>query len=113
MNKDMVRHAISNVSLAALASRRAYRGGVREQNWLPIIGTVVWHAGHRGNERPAVVVIEGERLCVELEDAWTMGPAVAGGALVRVFVVRDERGRRLRISYESAGYTWLEVAAER
>lgn len=86
---------------------------MRDQSWLPIVGSVVWHAGHRGNERPAVVVIEGERLSVELEDAWTTGPAVAGGALVRVFVVRDERGRRLRISHESAGGTRLEIAAER
>jgi len=86
---------------------------VGEQGWLPLLGTVVWHAGRCGNERPIVVVIEGERLSVELEDTWTTGPAIAGGALVRVFVVRDERGRQLRISHESAGGIRLEIAAER
>ena len=109
----MIRHAISDVSLAALASRRAYRCLVWEQSWLPLVGTVVWHAGHRGSERPAAVVLGGERLSVEVEDAWTTGPAVAGGALVRVFVVRDELGRRLRLSHESAGGTQIEIAAER
>jgi hypothetical protein len=109
----MIRHVISDASLAALASRRAYRCGVREQSWRPLVGTVVWHAGHRGSERPVAVVVEGERLSVEVEDAWTMGPAVAGGALVPVFVVRDELGRRLRLSHESAGGTQIEIAAER
>jgi hypothetical protein len=79
---------------------------------MPLLGTVVWHEGHRGHERPVAVIVGGERSDVELEEAWTEGPARAGAAPVRVFVVRGAHGRRLRIAQESGREARLEVAAE-
>ena len=51
-------------------------------------------------ERPAAVVLDGERLDVrEVEDAWIQSGVESGSEVVRGFVVRCERGLRFKLQY--------------
>ncbi len=73
------------------------RGG-----WLPLVATVQWRSERRGSQWPVAVTCGGERSELVIEETWIEGPAAAGGPLVRGFVARDGRGRRLRIRVDEA-----------
>jgi hypothetical protein len=81
-----------------------------ETVWLPLIAEVEWSAGGRGLERPLAVRCGGERLELEVEKQWADGPADAGAPVWRLFLVRDARGRRLRIRAGADGRTRVDVA---
>jgi hypothetical protein len=81
--------------------------------WLPLVAEVAWHAGHRGLERPAAVIVAGERLDVRVEESTAVGPPVAGLPAQRVFLVRDGAGRRWRITVDSGGRAAVETERNR
>ncbi len=80
------------------------------ERWLPIVAEVEWHAGYRAFERPSAVLFAGERVEVVVEASTAVGPTAAGPPSRRVFVVRDGRGRAMRITVDGEGRSRVEVA---
>ncbi len=78
--------------------------------WLPLIAEIEWSEGGRGQERPQAVRCGGTRSGLRVERAWTAGPAEAGSPVWRMFLARDEQGRRLRIRVGGEGATRVEIA---
>ncbi|MFH1176656.1 MAG: hypothetical protein V1750_04540 [Acidobacteriota bacterium] len=89
-----------------MRERDAIDGG----HWLPLLARIEWHSGSRGEERPVAVICGGERLSLKLLWERVEGPREAGGPLSRVLVMRDARGRMLRIRTGGGGETRVEVA---
>ena len=54
--------------------------------------------GYRGDERPAVVLLDGEPYrVIDIEDAWIMTGVETDAEVQRGFVVRCEGGSRFRL----------------
>lgn len=70
---------------------------------MSLVARVEWRSEGRARTRPGAVHVGGERRVVLVEESIVEGPAEAGGILVRVFLVRDEAGRRYRIT-DRAGH---------
>ncbi len=77
--------------------------------WIPLAAAVEWYEGHRGRERPTALLAGGARLELSIECGTTQGPEVAGRRLQRVFIARDPRGRRLRITAAEDGRCTVEA----
>jgi hypothetical protein len=61
---------------------------------------VIAHDGYKANERPAAVVLDGERLEVrEIEDSWIAAGVDPKTEITRGFVVRCDRGIRFRLKH--------------
>ena len=84
---------------------------MEQRRWVAMIARVEWRSEHRGRERPVALRVGAERLELSVEDAWVEGPASAGAALSFVFVARDARGRRVRITARSGSHDRVEVLA--
>ncbi len=69
---------------------------------MSLVARVEWRSEGRARTRPGAVHVGGERRVVVVEESVVEGAMEAGGALTRIFVVRDEEGRRYRIT-ERAG----------
>lgn len=79
------------------------------EEWLPIVGRIVWRSEHHARSLPRAVVVGGESLEVEVVEAWLEGPVVAGDPIARVFVVLTADGRRLRLHADSRGSERIEA----
>jgi hypothetical protein len=69
--------------------------------------TVIAYSGRRANERPVAVLIDGERLEVRsIEDSWIATGVDPKSEVKRGFVVRCDRGVRLRLVFgDESGWT--------
>lgn len=86
------------------------RGVTEGKSWLPLLGRVEWMSETQPEERPRAVVVKGEWRPVETLETHKEGPAVAGGAVVTVFLARDAEGRRYRI--RATGHAQARVEIE-
>ena len=66
----------------------------------PVDARVEWRSERRHAETPVAVTTGGNRHEVEVIERWVEGPSVAGGLVVRCFVVRA-----------AAGASWLVRSA--
>ena len=64
---------------------------------------VEWRSERRHAETPVAVTIDGDRSEVMVVERWVEGPAVAGGPVVRCYVVRDAAGVSLIVRQDSGG----------
>jgi hypothetical protein len=77
--------------------------------WLPLIARVVWRSEGKHASRPVMLEVGGRRIEVTLERRWTEGPQEAGDPLWRVFLLRDENGRHLRVRIDEMGRERVEI----
>jgi hypothetical protein len=88
---------------------RQFGGRVRLMRDVPNGGergrrpVVEWYAGGRGDERPVAIRLGARRLVVWLVSSVVEADPIPGAPLRRVFVVRDESGRRYRITTRGRG----------
>jgi hypothetical protein len=70
---------------------------------VPVDASVEWRSERRHAETPIAVTLDGARAEVEVIDRWVEGPLVAGGLVVRCFVVRLATGACYLLRQDSAG----------
>jgi hypothetical protein len=70
---------------------------------VPLDARVEWRSERRHAETPVAVTIGGDRSEVEVVERWVEGPAVAGGPVVRCFVVRNAAGASWLVRQDSNG----------
>jgi hypothetical protein len=78
----------------------AFRG---RRAGVPVDVRVEWRSEHRHAETPIAVTVGGGRYDVEVTERWIEGPSVAGGLVVRCFVVRADTGVHYLLRQDSAG----------
>ncbi|MEM7243941.1 MAG: hypothetical protein AAF533_01285 [Acidobacteriota bacterium] len=64
------------------------------------------HSGHRGDEEPRLVVLDGKRLAAEVIDRWYHGAPGCEEGTRRIFKLRLEDGRELFIEQETGSGVW-------
>lgn len=64
---------------------------------------VEWRSERRHAETPVAVTIDGDRSEVVVVERWVEGPLVAGGQVVRCFVVRNAAGVSWQVRQDSSG----------
>jgi hypothetical protein len=85
-------------------------GGAKGTRWIPLAAEVEWHAGHRSFERPTALRVGAVTFALTVESVASAGPPVAGRPALRIFIVTDASGRRLRIRVDAEGHTRVEAA---
>jgi len=82
--------------------------GAKDTRWIPLAAEVMWHAGHRSFEHPTALRVGAMTFALTVESVASAGPPVAGRPAVRIFIVTDDTGRRLRIRVDGEGRTSVE-----
>lgn len=65
--------------------------------------SVEWRCERRHAETPVALTIAGARRDVQVVERWVEGPPVAGGPVVRCFVVRAATGPAYLVRQAAAG----------
>jgi hypothetical protein len=65
--------------------------------------SIEWRSERRHAETPVALTLAGERHDLEVVERWVEGPPVAGGPVVRCFVVRAGTGPAYLVRHDAAG----------
>jgi hypothetical protein len=65
--------------------------------------SIEWRSERRHAETPVALTLAGERHDLEVVERWVEGPPVAGGPVVRCFVVRAAGGTAYVVRQDAAG----------